>query len=107
RRWVERYESLAAARVELVFRLDESGRIEWGGSTDPLFGVAAEEFAPTVDDLMDRVAAVDVENARKALHSLINPAGPPSVSVSCGIVLRDGSVQQARLKAWRSRERGE
>jgi GAF domain-containing protein len=101
RRWLERYEAVAAARVELIFRLDREGGMEWGGSTRPLFGREPEEFAPTVDDLVGRIAAEDGENVRRALHSLINPAGPRTISVSCGIVLAEGSIQQARLKAWR------
>ncbi len=107
RAWLHRYEALAAARVELAFRLGENGGMEWGGSTGPLFGIEPAEFAPSVDDLVERISAADGENVRRALHSLINPAGPRTVSVSCGIVLADGSEQQARLKAWRLHDGGE
>jgi GAF domain-containing protein len=107
RRWLERHESLAAARVELVFRLEESGQLEWSGSTERLFGIAAREFAADVDRLLDRVASADIESVRRALHSLVDVDGPPSVSVDCGITLPDGSTQMTRLEAWKVRDRGE
>jgi GAF domain-containing protein len=107
RRWLERYESLAMARVELVFRLEESGQLEWGGSTATLFGIASREFAPDVDKLLDQVASADVENVQIALQSLVDVGGPPSVSVNCGITLPDGSTRQTRLEAWKVRDRGE
>jgi len=107
RQWLWRYETIASARVELVFRLDAGGTLEWGGSTTPLFGVAAPDFAPKLESLSQWVVPADREKAMAALNALINPSGPQSTCVELGLLLQDGSSQPTRLWAWRVRDKNE
>jgi signal transduction histidine kinase len=107
RRWLARYEAISAARIELVFRVHADGGMEWGGSTEPLFGVPPEDYAPRIDDFIRRVDPEDAEAVQAALRSILEAGGPPGVTVDCGLLLRDGSVEQKRLRAWRLREEGE
>lgn len=101
RRWITRYEALNATRVELVFRLDEGGRLEWGGSTTPIFGLEPEAFAPTIEEFLAWVTTADGPGVRRALVSLAMPDGPRSVSARCALILGEGIELPARLEGWR------
>lgn len=107
RGWIDRYEALSALRCELVFRLDSSGNFDWGGSTESLFGVAPGEFAAGLDELLQRMVPEGHDEIRREVHAMMNPAGPPSISIGCRMILRDGSVRTARLRAWRTGDAAE
>ena len=107
RRWIERYEAIATARVEVVFRLEPSGAMEWGGSTDPLFGDPPERFAPRTENLLERVSLEDRDDVREALERLRSPAGLGGITVGFDFTLPNGSVQRKRLTGWRLRDTGE
>ena len=100
RRWLARYEALATARVELVFRLLPSGAMEWGSSTETLLGVQKATFAPTLEDFLGMVAPADIDAVRNAIGAISLADGPNVISTACGIIV-SGSIQSGHLSAWR------
>ncbi len=102
RRWLARYETLAAARVELVFRLLPTGQVQWGGSTEPLLGIPAGGFPQNVEDFLAQVSPADVDGVRSAIERISSPTGPASVTATCGLII-NGTIHPRQLRAWRIR----
>jgi len=76
RAWLERYAAAARETRTAVFDWDPaSDRLLWGDTLEPAVGYAPDEYAPTMEELLERVHAEDRERAAADVEAARRGAG--------------------------------